>query len=493
MNDIQGFTIGRDIQQKFPKSRLTDIKEAIGGDIIKFISDYLDKTSIVEYDIMLPLYISSIGGGIGNLLNQGCSVYNSAESYCPLYGKEELGCARFRLGSVSPHFLYRFGKVADLRVNTMHVAPPGYSKNFFIDLFLDEKTGFLSNIGIPAKKLQNPTEAGYSGTLYGMDEDGNAGANYGYAKKYCAGILAVPEFSYITNLSGTEHSSNFVNDVMEIIEGGHFSRAMAKGSLDYYSYHTLWAATQPGPRFDMSAGLGRRLNFVVIIPDMEMEKRYKEVQEKGYTSRIDEDVLQVIRGYFYKLYQTNNIRQVFFTEEYKEWRNNMKVIRHTDYSLFDNVAFGYNFAVNYMDEGSGEGSHVLYVKLDNRLRTLLKVLAASRSILSNESFTEWTMYDRVLGFHNTKTPVPITKFNAIRTLQSRQYLPWKDAVRRLSMAIEEGYYGSFSYATKHNEEVTVIYKKSAFESAKEARLLFFKDNHIKVDEDDIVNGNETDE
>ncbi|MGC8654360.1 MAG: hypothetical protein ACP5US_10265 [Candidatus Kryptoniota bacterium] len=462
---IRGYAIDPYIEKIFTPQQLEDVKQSMGKDIVDYISGYLSELELVDYDLFLSFYLSSIGAHTLNLLNRACVVHGVNESFCPLIGNEELGCARRRkemdLGSMSPHFFYRFGELPDLRVHTMHVAPSGYSKNFFMSLFFNRETGFLEKIGLPHTRLHNVTEAGYVGTIGAsnskQEKDAPSVPIYGEAKKYCAGIIAVSEFSSITSLRNTTHSGGIENDMMEVLEEGNIVRSMAKGELFYYSYHTLWGATQPGKRFDLTAGLGRRLNFLVSVPDKDMEQRYKEAQLKSTKPKVQEGELFVIRGYLYKVWTTKNVASVHFSPEYSEWKMK-KEVKHTDLNLFDNVAMGYNFILGniYNDPP------VLEVKLDDRLRHLLEELYRSRLMLLNEGYVEEHMYDLFIPEEPTEF------YKAVRFLNSRQYLGLSEAVQNLRRAIDEGKFGSFDVVNKYNTKMTIVYRKENYRDVGEA-------------------------
>ena len=463
---IIGIDVDEEIMKTYNDRYLEDVRDTMGGDIIKYIDDYLYKMDIVDFDDMMALYLSSIGGETLNLLNQACMQHPLPGSpFCPYGGTRynrarEDGCARINLGSISPNFLYRFGETVDMRVNTMHISPSGFSKNFFINLFMNRKTGFISGIGIPNTKVQSPTESGYIGNI--VTQNNVPTTRFGLAKKYCSGIIAVPEYSYISNLRNSSHSAGMENDILEILDGGVFNRSMAAGDFHFYSYHTLWGATQPGTRFNLAVGMGRRLNFINTIPDQAMEERYKHAQLKAYTDTIDQGVLLMIRGYLYKIWTTQNVAKVEFGQEYVDWKVGKEKLKHTEYNLFDNVAAGYNFVLNYV-QGSPP---ILKVEMDNRLRHLLERLYRSRMFLLNASNLEWGMFDELLP------STPLSIYDATRLVQSRQYLSWADGLKRLKMAVEEGYYGSFVVENGNGAKIPVVYKRQEYKSSEDAQTAF---------------------
>ena len=467
--------VDANLKKRFETTPLEDIKMAIGDDLLNYVSDYLDDLGVVNHQKIIPLYFSSLGAHIMNLLNVGCAV--DGGSFCPFYKHLDTGCGRYGRESKSPNFLTKFNMHQDLRAHIMYVAPSGYSKNFFMDMFMDPKYGFLVGTSLPFRKPKSLTEAAYTGTLGGGDKDKRGEPVYGLAKYYCSGILGITEFSSLTNMSDTTHSSNLMNFMLEGLETGEIDKFLGQGNIHYYTYHTLWGATQPGYRFDLSSGMGRRLNFHLFIPTKEEEKQYEEAQDQGYTVRPNETILTYIRGYIYKLWNTVNITGVRFSEEYEDWKRQHEVIRHTDYNLFDNIAMGYNFVVNYIPQYSGEIG-VLTVKLDQRLKSMLEDLVQARKMLTSESLVEWLM------FLHEMDDQPMSMYQVIRQVQEKQLLTWSDAVQRMKMALDEGIFGQFKYEGKNGEHYPVVYKKSLYSNVQDAVVAWseaHKDNNTLND------------
>lgn len=443
------------IERQFKSIPLEDIRSTIGGDIMKYVEEYMENLGIVNYSEIVPLYFSSIGAHILNMLNTGCAV-DGGGSHCEHYGNLSLGCGRYGKESKSPHFLTKFNMHQDLRAHLMYVAPTGYSKNFFMDMFMDSKYGFLVGTSLPYRKPKSLTEPAYTGTL-GLKRE----TLYGIGKQYCSGILGITEFSSITNMEKTEHSSNLLNYLLEGLETGEIDKFLGQGNIHYYTYHTLWAATQPGYRFDMNSGMGRRLNFHLFIPNKEQEKQYQDAQEQGYVVRPNETVITQVRGYLYKLWNTVFVSKVEFSDEYNSWKKNHTVVRHTDYNLYDNIAMGYNFVVNYVPQYSGDIGKLI-VKLDDRLRNMLEDLAMSRKMLMSESLVEWEMFMKEMDNE------PQSMYSIIRRVQEKQLLSWGDAQTRMRMALDEGIFGQFKWRGMQGEYYTVVYRRSDYKTVEEA-------------------------
>ncbi len=463
---------------------LEDVREMVGADVIAYTNEYLESMNVVNYELIMPLYFSSIGAHVLNLLNNSfCShrgildwidkqdkikkdsFKSELESiikkagrfqFCPHYGnhaKGSIGCVREGLESETLGFIQQFGQTPDLRVHTAYVAPPGFSKNFFMDFFLDADNGFL-NFGkygeIPSHKITTMTEASYIAS-----KDDKKNITYGYAKRYCAGILALPEFYSVTLEGQMQHSLQMETMLLEALEKGEISKGLAGTPIKFFTHHTLWAATQPGKRFDISSGMGRRLNFLQFLPTKEDQDRYKDAQEKGYGKEVKPEAVIAIRGYLYKIWNQKHIKDVIFSTDYLELRKNWlnRVIRHTDIKLIDNVAMGYNFMTTFK-EGD---DHILTVRADERLKNLIEHLLKDRQTISSEGMTEMQLMlgsikDRVISF-----------YSLVRDYADKQLLPYDLAKERLLMAMRENLIGHFEdLSPVTNTKVTYVYSYNEY-------------------------------
>lgn len=433
-----------------------DARSHLGNDVISFAAEYLNTIDVINHEKVVPLYFSSVGAHILNLLNQGCSRTDLSTIFCPYYedmggksGKENTKCWRasdllnektqqyqVHLASRNPEYLRKFGQVPDLRLHIMHLAPSGYSKDMFMDFFTNHRTGFLNLTPqrqiIPNIKVLRMTEAGYTGTVSEKNED-----LPGLAKRYCAGIIAVPEYYSVTVEGKMQYSSQIENMLLEALEKGEITKNMAKSTLHYYTYHTLWAGTQPGVRFDVSSGIGRRLNFFVYNPTPDEMASYLDAQRKGYDSSdrpaMIMDYVQKIRQYMAALWWVVTlVTGVEFTPEYKEYRDNVPLVKHTDLSLLDNLAMGYNFVTNFDTDHP-----VLKVQLDERLKMLINALSSGRKDVSVEHQMEWN----VLLNHIENAPHFF--YDIVYEVNRRTLMTREDAIDKLKSGIAQGVIGSF--------------------------------------------------
>ncbi len=417
-----------------------------GSRIIEYTMDYLQSRNVINFDPIIALYFSSIGSHILNLLNIGCT------DTCQFH--EKTTCKRWGLESKNKFFLMRNGQIPDLRSNILLIAPPGFSKDFFIDFFVNESYGFLSTV-MPATKITRMTEAGYIGT---KDKINNIYVPvYGLAKKYCAGIIALSEFFAISVEGKIEYSSQIENSLLSTLDKGEVDKILGAIEIKYKTYHTLWAATQPGVRLNISSGLGRRLNFYFVNPTDKLEHEMINAQKAGVGKSVDFSKIEIIRGYLQKMWSVREIKKVNFTEEYYDFRKTLPYVVHSDFNLYDNVALGYNFIQNYND------NEELNIVVDDLLKRVLKKIAMDRVLISKQNYTEWSI---LLSDISDKL---WTEYALIRHTADKQRLSYSDAKEKVNDAINEGILGFFITRRKHGGYFRVVYNPKYYKSLDDAK------------------------
>ena len=65
------------------------VMDYVGSDIISYTENYLEDMKVINHSTMIPLYFSSVGAHIVNLLNIACA--KDGGSFCPFYAGPTCG------------------------------------------------------------------------------------------------------------------------------------------------------------------------------------------------------------------------------------------------------------------------------------------------------------------------------------------------------------------------------------------------------------------
>jgi hypothetical protein len=418
---------------------LEDIRNNIlKGSVLKYMYEYLNTLGAVEYEHPMAVYTSSIGAHILNLLNKDCS------QTCNFEGHEN--CLRKYIKSNTPYFFpSRNGSIPELRVHIMTIAPTSFSKDYFMKFFLDDETGFLGGKAFPSSLEGRMTAAAFVG---GKNISNNTSIQTpGFARMYCEYIVGIPEFYGITTESNIDRSREFETDLLEALYGGTVSKRLVGMTWKYKTFITLWGATQPGVRFNLSSGIGRRFNFVVIDGNTELETKIRQSILDKVNTPIDWNVINNLRGFFYKLFHMNTPMKIIHSPEYEEFRHSMSTILHSDIHMIDNIAYGYNFIEHYIEKNP------LIVYLDETLKNMILRLLKDREL----AVLEGQLNIKIVLTEILQKNLIIERYALAKRAAHKQKISFSEALRTIDNAMKDGTVGYFTIPRKAGGYSTFIF------------------------------------
>ncbi|RLE67016.1 MAG: hypothetical protein DRJ38_00150 [Thermoprotei archaeon] len=266
----------------------------------------------------------------------------------------------------------RAGGVPDTRLHVLMVAPPGASKSFWLEQFIQGDHAILRDSGIEVGYIQQTTAAGFVGTTRFV----NGGRVYepGLAEIYKNAILGVEEFSDLTNAFQTEHGRQLENALLTALDSGRVEKSLASGEIRYVTHVTLQCGVQPA-RYDMSGGLGRRFLFIVFIPSERDFETLKWARRAATGKRLNplrvDRIRMGIRDIIRKLDKVQDVEiderlYRFFDRKTDQFR-----ILHFEEELWERLAIGYTVMRGRVDR-------VLRVTVDDELLRIIERAVADR-------------------------------------------------------------------------------------------------------------------
>jgi len=249
----------------------------------------------------------------------------------------------------------------DMRLHIMFVAPPGFSKSFFLRQFLGGDYSILGATNIHCAFEGAMTEAGWIGTKRFGDDgtDEMLGAAY----EHRTGIIGIEEFSSLTQMMKVAHSSQLDTAMLTTLDSGWAMKRLAPGKIEYRTHVSLWAGTQP-LRFDLSSGLGRRFYFIYFVPNR--KDRAILVKKRREGKNVDPQLtsLTQIRVMINKLMEDiADIDIISFDRPLFTLFDELHV-PHFEESLYERLALGYNVMTKKIVPD-------FKITLDDRLRRLI--------------------------------------------------------------------------------------------------------------------------
>lgn len=354
-----------------------------------------ERQIIVDAEKHLPLNIASIGCHVANLYSMpscghvefGDPPQRSNNPRCVMNGRKQT------LTSVSG------GKRRDLRMFLMTIGPPGSGKGEVPMLFVDRVEGLLPGSVIPRTFIQTITRPALFGS--GTRDPRNPNKivyDFGLAWKYCSGIVACEEMSFIKSAAEASFSVGFEDSFLTFAEKGFVEVNLRDAKFSYSVGTTGWFGNQSDRIWTGTgeSGFTRRMcsdfNFMTEELDARLKVADKLRRQVAPSSRVRDHFARRIR-YLFDNFKVETL-DFEHADAYNDLIESYKMgaatgytgFRHYENHMMDRIAIGYNI-MRYWEPSM----RVLPIKLDDTLKRIIerqvavrRLLFRGRNLLSNE-------------------------------------------------------------------------------------------------------------
>ena len=280
--------------------------------IMEPILEELASRNVYKADVYAPFYVCSAMVHAFNLMNQKKRVYWESK------------------------------RLPNMRLHILFVAPPGYMKTFYLSTLGGDEFGIFRNCGIHVGHEQSLTEAGLIGTFQNIN--GAPIATEGAAMTYSDGLMLIDEFSAITNALKVQYNSQMDTQLLSALDSGRVNKRLGSGKLEYDTNLTLWAGVQPA-RYDLSAGLGRRMIFLLFLPTRMDNEKLLETVHHTRNIRPDESSMGHLWNKIQRtVYDMDKIEKVEFGDNVYKLYQELKLFSYES-SYFDRLLLGFQLAM----------------------------------------------------------------------------------------------------------------------------------------------------
>jgi len=214
-----------------------------------------------------------------------------------------VGAHIFNLVNQETEVLVTNGIPMDTRMHMMFVAPPGFSKTFWLEQYLRSTWCILHETNVQHGFEGSTTEAGFVGSATLVD--GECIITPGLALIYKGGIVGFEEFSALIAMMYSQHSKQLDAALLLALDKGYVVKRLRAGKISYKTNVSVWAGTQPA-RFDLTSGLGRRFYYCLLIPTKKDRDMIRAAMRKGWNVRMDKNRTSKIR------HQIDDVRDDLF-------------------------------------------------------------------------------------------------------------------------------------------------------------------------------------
>jgi len=266
----------------------------------------------------------------------------------------------FNLMNKRRQIYFEHGRRPDFRCHCLMVAPPGFSKSFYMRNCFDPEFGILYTSKVKTTFEGSCTEAGWTGSISGVGQ--SSVKSVGLAEEYKDGIVAIEEFTAITKAMRMEHSLGFEAQLNSSLFGGNVKKRLRSGTISYQTNVSLIAGTQP-TRFEMGGGLPRRINFINWIPTSREFSILRKAIRNG--TNIPPDVNELV-DYRNRISDwiddLDSINHLDFSDEFYDFLGERP---HYELLLYKKIALGYTLFSTWKQPSE------IIVKPDRELKILL--------------------------------------------------------------------------------------------------------------------------
>lgn len=279
--------------------------------IYDMIMEELNSRESYKASVYAPYYICSFATHVFNLMNRKNEIYWDSK------------------------------RLPNMRLHVMFVAPPGYMKSYYLSTMGGDDYGVFQHSGVDIGYEQAMTEAGFIGTIVNMNGIGLP--TQGAAETFKNGLLLIDEFSAITSALKNQINSQLDTQLLAALDHGKVFKRLSTGKIEYTTSLTLWAGVQPA-RYDLSSGLGRRLCFLLFLPNRFDNEALLTTVHKTRNLKPNKMEIQkmwgVIKGFVGKM---DTIKRVEFDDSVLAKYRELGLFSYES-SYFDRLLLGYYLA-----------------------------------------------------------------------------------------------------------------------------------------------------
>lgn len=311
-----------------------------------------------------------------------------ADTYAPFF-VSSYACHRFNVMNQRREIYWESKRIPNIRSHLLFVAPPGFMKTYYLTNFGGLENSIFGDTGTDLCFKETMSEASFIGSFSPATRSGGGNRIEGVAQTHADGVVIVDEFTAVLNALKAQYNGQFEPQLLAALDHGNIQKDLASGSLDYKTHLTLWSGIQP-TRFDMTAGLGRRFNYLLYIPTEQDNAILRQAKRKARNMKINSLELKRLHNKIRDFNDgINMISSIEFSSEIDDYYDEKKLFNF-ETGIFDKIALGYYLAAN------GPDKHMC-VEMDSTMRRLFDEQREWRTslqqgvdfVMINNIITKW--------------------------------------------------------------------------------------------------------
>ncbi len=263
-------------------------------------------------------------------------------------------------------------RIPNMRLHLLFVAPPGGMKTYSMQMLGGEGSGIFSNCAYQIITRQNMNEAAMVGSI--SFQNGESRTREGEAQVHARDIIMIDEFSGITSSLKSSFNSQMDTQLLAALDHGHVVKSQAGGNIEYDTMFTLWAGVQPA-KYDMSSGMGRRLCFLLNIPNEQMKFAIRRAiwdsKNIAPNEATDNALNEIINSWAHSFSVIESITYDYSIFELYEELD----LETYEMACYDRIILGYHLATY------GASQHIVLMAEDGLLKSMIRSQVEWRTLI----------------------------------------------------------------------------------------------------------------
>lgn len=320
---------------------------------------------------------------------------------------------------------YEGARLPNMRSHVLFVAPPGYMKSYYLSQFGNKDSGIFAGAGTPMGNELSMSSAAFAGTISNTTKEVIPGC----AQQYADGVVTIDEFSALTSALNATYNSDFDAILLAALDHGLVSKRLAVDGFSFTTAMTMWGGVQPA-RYDMTSGLGRRMNFLLFLPTKEDNAAIREAHHRSRNLKHNKTALKQIWDGCRRLKtDLGALKRVTIGEDIYKLYTEMDLFSYES-SYFDRMIFGYHTmkygpdsdGTMHMDVADKELRHLITQQKEWRTRIMTGVdYALVKQIVAEAggAMTLWELVNASImyGWNQNQVYKMVTEMERFKIIQ----------------------------------------------------------------------------
>jgi len=210
-----------------------------------------------------------------------------------------------------------------------------------------DEYAIFANANHSMNMKSNMNEATFVGSY--VPQQGRYVEREGEARKHSQDFILIDEFRALMDALKSNFNTQFGTQLLNGLDHGNLAKDVVGGpTISYKTYFTLWGGIQPA-KFDLADGLGRRLCFLLNIPNKEQKKKLGKAIWDSRNKRPDMEKTTLLTETINDWSSTfDRVNKIEYDYSVFEMYTDLDIAPYM-YTCYDRLILGYHLAKGHVE------------------------------------------------------------------------------------------------------------------------------------------------